>query len=93
MLDALDSWKAGLDKNSHKVRTSYSEISKTALGIKYSSPNKIEGEKMACRAIKLKKAGKLADAADIMEEAFNKCPDLRDKYANHVKLWRCGISM
>jgi serine/threonine-protein kinase len=93
MLDALDSWKPGLDKTSHKVKTSYSEISKTALGIKHSSPNKDEGEKMACKAIELKKAGKLADAADIMEEAFNKCPDLRDKYANHVKLWRCGISM
>jgi len=93
LLDALDSWKPGVDKASYKAKTSYSEISKTALGIEHSSPNKDEGEKMAFKAIELKKAGKLADAADIMEEAFNKYPDLRDKYANHVKLWRCGISM
>ena len=93
LLDALDSWKPGVDKITHEAKASCSEISKIALGLAHSSPNKEEAEKMACKAIELKKAGKLADAADIMEEAFNKCPDLRDKYANHVKLWRCGISM
>ena len=36
---------------------------------------------------------RLADAADLMEEAFNKSPELRQKYAHQVKLWRCGISM
>jgi serine/threonine-protein kinase len=25
--------------------------------------------------------------------AFNKSPELRQKYAHQVKLWRCGISM
>lgn len=93
LLDGLDSWKPGLDKINHKVKTSHSEVSKTALGIEHSSPNKDEAEKMAQKAIELKKVGKLADAADIMEEAFNKWPDLRAKYANYVKLWRCGISM
>jgi hypothetical protein len=48
---------------------------------------------MARNAIELKKNGRLSDAADLMEEAFNKSPDLRAKYAQHVKLWRCGISM
>jgi hypothetical protein len=48
---------------------------------------------MAKRAISLKKEGKLADAADLMEEAFNKSPDLRDRYSHQVRLWRCGISM
>jgi len=48
---------------------------------------------MASEALQLKKTGRLGDAADIMEVAFNKWPQLRGKYANQVKLWRCGISM
>ena len=93
LLDALDSWKPGLDKITQKAKPAHSEMSKTALGIELSSPNRDEAEKMAQKAIELKRAGKLGDAADIMEEAFNKWPDLRGKYANYVKLWRCGISM
>jgi serine/threonine-protein kinase len=45
------------------------------------------------KAFKARQAGRLADAADMMEEAFNRSPELRQKYANQVKLWRCGISM
>jgi serine/threonine-protein kinase len=93
LLDALDSWKPGSDKISPKAMTSNFEMSKTALGIDHSSPNKDEAEKMAQKAIEQKRIGNLADAADIMEEAFNKWPELRGKYANYVKLWRCGISM
>lgn len=93
LLEALDSWKPGLDKIMHKAKPNNSELSKTALGVEHSSPNKDEAEQMAQKAIELKKVGKLADAADIMEEAFNKWPDLRSKYANYVKLWRCGVSM
>ena len=37
--------------------------------------------------------GRLADAADLMEEAFNLQPGLREKYASRVKLWRAGVSM
>lgn len=36
---------------------------------------------------------RLADAADLMEEAFSRLPALRDKYASRVKLWRAGVSM
>ena len=42
---------------------------------------------------KAKEEGQLFDAADMMEEAFNKSPFLREKYANRVRLWRCGVSM
>ncbi len=38
-------------------------------------------------------SGRLAEAADLMEEAFNQSPELRTKYAQQVRLWRCGISM
>ena len=47
--------------------------------------------KRAC--FKSRQVGRLAEAADLMEEAFNKSPELRQKYAHQVKLWRCGISM
>jgi len=93
LLDALDSWKPGLDKIINNSKLSSNEMSKTALGIEHTSPNKAEAEKMATKAIELKKTGKLSDAADVMEEAFNKWPDLRSRYENYVKLWRCGISM
>ena len=39
------------------------------------------------------KLGHLMEGADFMEEAFNKWPELQGKYANMVKLWRCGVSM
>jgi serine/threonine-protein kinase len=45
------------------------------------------------KAFQARQAGRLAEAADLMEEAFNKSPELRPKYARQVKLWRCGISM
>ena len=37
--------------------------------------------------------GCLTEAADQMEEAFNKWPDLRDEYQYQVRIWRRGISM
>jgi serine/threonine protein kinase len=93
MLDALDEWRPGLDKLKSRSEGVHSEVSKIALGPDHSSPNKEEAERMAQKAIDLKRSGKLRDAADIMEEAFNKWPDLRSRYSSQVKLWRCGISM
>ena len=91
LLSSLDEWKAGVEGS--KPKTLHTEVSKTALGIEHSSPNQHEAEEMAKKAISLKKQGLLADAADVMEEAFNKSQDLRDRYAHQVRLWRCGISM
>jgi serine/threonine-protein kinase len=48
---------------------------------------------LARKALEARSAGRLAEAADLMEEAFNKSPELRPKYADQVKLWRSGISM
>ena len=94
LLAALENWKPGVEAIP-KRRSPYigSEVSKPALGMVVSSPNQSEAEKLAKNAIGLKNSGRLNDAADMMEEAFNKWPDLRDKYEPQVKLWRCGISM
>ena len=35
----------------------------------------------------------LGDAADVLEEAFNKWPGLRTEYQDQLQLWRRGISM
>jgi actin-like ATPase involved in cell morphogenesis len=91
LLDALDEWKPR--SQSRKPESLPSQVPKTALGEEHSSPNEIEASEMARKAIVLKKEGRLADAADVMEEAFNKSPNLRDRYAHQVRLWRCGVSM
>ena len=57
-------------------------------------PDQEEGRRLVRQAIeKARKEGRLIEAADMMEEAFNKSPELRGKYESQVKLWRCGISM
>jgi serine/threonine-protein kinase len=91
MLEALERWRPGMDHITSKTMSA--DVSKAALGGKHSSPNEQQAQNMAREALELKKQGRLADAADTMEEAFNKWPDLRLKYARHVHLWRCGISM
>lgn len=74
-------------------KSSLPEESKSGFGA-YSPIYQEEGQHLAQLAIKkAKDDGRLFEAADIMEEAFNKSPSLRQKYANQVRLWRCGISM
>lgn len=91
MLDALERWRPGHGAASSKQLAA--DVSKAALGTAHSSPNQVMAEQMALQSIELKKQGRLSAAADVMEEAFNKWPDLRQKYAPQVRLWRCGISM
>jgi serine/threonine-protein kinase len=68
-------------------------MSKSVLGA-HSPVDVEEGQHLARIAInKAKQEGRLFEAADLMEEAFNKSPSLRMKYADQVRLWRCGISM
>jgi serine/threonine protein kinase len=91
MLDALEAWKPGIPQIRKKAVSA--DFSKAALGAEHSSPNQSNAEELANKALEMKRCGRLADAADLMEEAFNKWPDLRHKFAPQVRLWRCGISM
>jgi serine/threonine protein kinase len=91
LLDALEEWKPGGPKAASA--SSRSDFSKAALGPQQDSPTQRTAEEMTRKAISLKNAGKLTEAADLMEEAFNKSPNLRERYAHHVHLWRRGISM
>lgn len=94
LLDALGTWKKPApSKEPRPKKTISSEASKSVLGAN-SPVDHEEAQRLARMAIKkAKEDGRLFDAADIMEEAFNKSPSLRQKYANQVRLWRCGISM
>ncbi len=69
-----------------------SGVSKAALG-DYSGTDEEEARRLASKALECRRSGRLAEAADIMEESFNKSPAFRDKYAEAVKLWRRGIAM
>ena len=92
LLTALESWEPTGTESTRTSKTLSSEPSKAVLGM----PSPADGgiaKDLAQKAFKARHAGRLADAADLMEEAFNKSPELRHKYAHQVKLWRCGISM
>jgi eukaryotic-like serine/threonine-protein kinase len=66
--------------------------SKAALG-DYSGTDEEEAKRLAAKALDCRRTGRLTEAADIMEESFNKSSALRDKYTEAVKLWRRGIAM
>lgn len=91
MLAALDQWQPASMPGPAKSLPP--EFSKDALGTRQSSQNEELAAGMAKDSIKLKRQGRLSEAADLMEEAFNKSPELRNKYERQVRLWRCGISM
>jgi len=92
LLDALEYWKPATPELASNAKFLSSEASKVVLGA-HSPANDQSAEALVERAFKARQNGRLAEAADLMEEAFNKSQDLRTKYAHQVKLWRCGISM
>jgi serine/threonine-protein kinase len=92
LLTDLENWKPGKADSSAKSQTLSTEASKTVLGVP-TPANETKADELTKKAFQARQAGRLAEAADLMEEAFNKSPELRPKYARQVKLWRCGISM
>jgi serine/threonine-protein kinase len=92
LLTALENWKPATHETSSRSKTLSSEAAKTVLGMP-SPVNETQAQDLTKKAFQARQAGRLAEAADLMEEAFNKSPELRQKYAHQVKLWRCGISM
>jgi serine/threonine-protein kinase len=93
LLKELDHWHFVPPDAARKAKQYLgSDASKSALGVADTSHDEEEGIKMATKAMKFaKQAAQLQEAADLMEEAFNKWPDLRSRYERRVKLWRCGI--
>jgi serine/threonine-protein kinase len=93
LLDELERWKPVPYETTKLPRKKEVPVAKVNIGI-YPKPSREEARELARQAIRIaKEDGVLMDAADLMEEAFNKSPSLRQKYASQVRLWRCGISM
>lgn len=94
LLEDLMKWKPGICASGKDSKSgSSSETSKVALGL-HTPADREQALKMVARAIRLsRQAGKLTEAADLMEEAFNKWPELREQHEYQIKLWRRGISM
>lgn len=93
MLVDLEEWRPSA-KNAGLGRDSYpTDLPKTALGPQ-STVDEAGARDLADRAMKLsRQPGKLMEAADMMEEAFTKCPPLCDRYEYNLKLWRKGLVM
>jgi serine/threonine protein kinase len=92
MLKDLEAWDPKPDAFPTTTSTEVSH-SKTSLSSDLSSSNPEKGKRLAEEAMLLKNRGRLAEAADLMEEAFNEWPELRPRFGSHVGLWRNGISM
>lgn len=92
MLEDLEEWDPKPDAIPVTTSTEVSH-SKASLSPNLSSNNPDKGKRLADEALKCKANGRLADAADLMEEAFNEWPELRHRYESQVGLWRNGISM
>lgn len=92
VLQALERWKQG-GSGAFRTGPSPSTTSKEAFGTRF-SPNEAEARRLAALALNTaSETGRLADAADQMEEAMNRWPSLRDEYGYKVSLWRRGVVM
>ena len=92
LLDELESWRPRPISNIGETKENVSsENSKSILG----APTPADEDKirqMVGQAIQLaRQRSKLPEAADLMEQALNKWPALREEYEQQLKLWRAGV--
>lgn len=88
----LAKWKKR-DPSGDRNLPKSSSVSKGALGQR-TPPDRKNAEKMIQKALRLaQQPGQLIEAADILEEAINAAPELRERYGYQVQLWRNGIVM
>ena len=92
MLTALETWRPSISASPSRPKQISTEPSKSILGLQ-TPANEGLARELAQKAFEATRCGCLAEAADLMEDAFNKSPELRQKYAHQVKMWRCGVSM
>lgn len=93
MLDDLNRWQPHAPSQPAKVKVAIaaSETTKLAMGQPVST-DETKAREMAKEALKLARHfSTLGEASDLMEEAFNKWPPLRNDYESRVGRWRCGI--
>ena len=91
LLADLEKLNASMDPEKHGKKLTSTENAKSVLG-PIGSFDQSSAEKMISQASSLaQQYNKLSEAADLMEQAFNKWPAFREHYEYKVKLWRKGI--
>ena len=92
LLKDLNRWKPTKEKGDEDVYSSTSLTTKSALG-EHTPLDESKAAELFKQAVEISKfSNKLNDAADMLEQAFLKCPDYKEKYEYLAKLWRKGIS-
>jgi len=90
LLKDLSAWKSG-NYETKNISSSSPDAHKSALGLARGLPD-TSPEDLVDKATELSQdIGKLNEAADLLEQAINRNPDLRSKYEYQLKLWRRGL--
>jgi serine/threonine-protein kinase len=94
VLKPLENWQTRKPLPKTGSKTVLDSVSaKSILGAR-TQPDEGKGRELAKHALQLAKDNRtLAEAANLMEEAFNESPQLRERYAAKVSLWRAGVCM
>lgn len=94
LLSELDRWRDVQQRDSGSVKSMGTpDDTKSALGSTRCEDDE-RGAAMAREAIRhARDTGRLAEAADMMEQAMNLYPALRERHDYTVQLWRRGIAM
>ena len=93
LLTELTRWRPGQSAPSSPATSSSDKEAKSIFGRRSPSDPDAAMRMIRDAMAASRKPGGLMSAADLLEEAINKAPELRDKYESQLKLWRRGICM
>jgi serine/threonine-protein kinase len=94
VLKPLETWQPQKTPPADGGKTALDSVSAKSVFGERTQPDEEKGRELAKHALRLaRENGRLAEAANLMEEAFNESPALRTQYASKVSLWRAGVCM
>lgn len=92
LLKDLNRWKPTKINRHEEANSSYGQTTKSALG-EHTPMDESKAVELFFKAMEISKfSNKLNEAADMLEQAFLKWPEYKEKYEYLAKLWRKGIS-
>ncbi len=94
LLSDLEEWGGRASREVvQKLQPLGSDESKAALG-EHTPADEASARKKALQAREIsRQASKLGEAADLLEEAINSWPPLKEEYVYQLSLWRRGVMM
>lgn len=94
LLQDLSRWQPGRS-DMELSSTSRSEVNHAKVALGQRSPADMPAaSRLVAQAVTLsRQPGSLMSAADLLEEAISRVPELREQYESQLKLWRRGICM